>query len=104
MNLPANISDRELIDSLFGRIECIEGALRLYRDFAAAIAASSPLPMRQACAETLALLKADTLTTFHHQQGVGLRPAQVQAANQRIGFEVEWRQLAALLQDNAPAG
>lgn len=102
MNLPEGISDRDLINSLFARVEMLEGSIRLYRAMATALASALTPAQQRAAMERLALLKADAITEILHPRGTGLRPNEVETRTRQNGFEGEWRALAELLQEHAP--
>lgn len=101
MHLPDGVSDRELIDALFARVEMLEGSQRLQRTMLAALAAALSPPQQRVAMERLALLKTDALMDLLHPRGTGLRQ-EAETACRKTGFEAEWRALAALLQEHAP--
>lgn len=97
MNLPEGISDRELIEHLFGRIETLEGSLRAALDLAMAAALALPRETHANFRAHMAGLQADRLAAIDTISGQYIRPLSALQTNQRNGYNGQVRDAESTL-------
>lgn len=102
MNLPDGISERELIDHLFARVETIEGIIRAYRSMLPPLIGELTPSQRKHFAENWAQALSDVMAEVRVPGGQYLRGSATLARTQENGLQGEVDRLQALLNDYAP--
>ena len=95
-NFPSGITDRELIDALFSRLQLVEGRMLTLRDALTAVMGSLSQEQRQNIAALWTMRFSDSMATLNP-------PAPAQdlhrqaTKNRSTGYQTEWELLQRLL-------
>lgn len=85
------LTDRELIEHLFGRVETLEGSLRAALDLAMGAIAALPEAQRPQALAAIALLQGDRMAQIDSSQGPYVRSLDSYIRNLRNGYDTHMR-------------